>query len=126
MGAQDFLDRVAAVLGRKRPPVDLRADTWRPGDLAECIYDNWHEQLPRLPKVREILRVVSVEDHVVAGRRDWWLGFSGFPANHHFAGSAFRKIVPADQGFEASIRRVRPTTKKARLGLVVARGAMAN
>lgn len=91
-----------------QPPIDLRGETWRAGELAVCVNDTWKPESPfRHPKLGEVRRVLKVEEGAPYGRVAYWLHFSGSPCGYR--ADHFRKPVadrePASAAFVERIKR---------------------
>lgn len=89
----------------KPAPRDCRNmnEDWKPGDLAECIADNWCLSNPHSPKVGDVLRVSRVQEGLGVANRAliYGLGFEGKPANAHWETTCFRKLRPVQEPAEA-------------------------
>lgn len=76
------------------------AETWRVGDLAECVRDRWSIRHADNIRVGDVCRVVGIECH----RDIIWLRFSG--RRHRWDSRAFRKIVITHEPCEAEFREL--------------------
>jgi hypothetical protein len=69
--------------------------TWRPGDMAECIYDLWESPgmapPPSAPRLGDKLMVLTVEAARIRG--GYALTFAGDPVGWRYSSPYFRKIV---------------------------------
>lgn len=110
------------LFGKKRkslPPVPDSPETWRIGDMAECIgagtwyhngnRDQSHSNGPASGEVRIVEAIMTV---AVSGGTAQFIGFARWP-NSAFAASMFRKITPradetgiADADFVRKLKRV--------------------
>lgn len=89
-------------------------EDWRPGDLAQCIADDWIIPTGEDPKIGDILRVTKVldltGDYPNAGRvRFYALRFEGKRWQGGWETAAFRKLrpvlEPAEEEFTNLIKR---------------------
>ena len=97
---------------RPASPIDRRntREDWKPGDLAECIRDNWIEPSGNDPKVGDIFRVRRVNDatnHLNV--RAIFLFFDGRTGRTGYSSTAFRKVrhtyEPADRSFIEKLKK---------------------
>lgn len=82
-------------------------EDWRAGDLAQCVFDRFHNPAPGDPVVGEVRRVRQVMDALGnGGARAYFLKFEGGVDGYECVG--FRKlrpvIEPAEAGFTATLR----------------------
>lgn len=99
---------------KPQPPrvIDRRENglCWEPGDLAECVDDDWEDGSDGDPSVGDILRVRKIEDDVNHRNiRCIWLWFEGRDVAYNT--QAFRKIVlthddaEVEEGIISKIKR---------------------
>ena len=88
---------------------------WKPGDLAECVFElrweNQHRQRASGPRKGEVRIVQDVRLASAFGRPEFFLGFSRYP-RALFLSDCFRKIVPtadrAERGTATTIDDLLP------------------
>lgn len=87
---------------------DQPAETWHPGDMAECIRDDWNAASRalapsiRLPQIGDRAMVLGI-DTITRGRVG--LQLLGFDAAFRWEAIAFRKIVLSKAGADRRIDR---------------------
>lgn len=99
------------IFSRKpKPPVDRRgwSEDWQVGDRAQCIADDWLDDVPYNPKRGDVLRVSSLAEgptsdgtYVISA-----LMFEGKPTNRGWHEAYFQKIRPAEQCFTEAMRNL--------------------
>jgi len=88
---------------------DLRplCGTWRTGELAVCIRDDWADKFPYNPRKGDVLRVAGIVEGVRRGIKVIALAFEGKP-DVAWAGYMFRKAVSDDEAAdEAFVERIK-------------------
>jgi hypothetical protein len=81
---------------RRAGIIDLRpgCGSWRAGELAVCIRDDWTRPHVRDPRAGDVLRVIGTRTAINgSGFHALWLYFETTPRNIGFLASCFRKAV---------------------------------
>lgn len=96
----------------ERPPL---GESWRAGDMAECIRADWRlwPLVARRPRVGDRALVLAVFPGITPeGRLTWGLQLLGYPA--YWEAAAFRKLVLGECAADRRVTRKTPAARTRR------------